>query len=318
MKILQDTDDLDLLNRECRNVPVRVVKVFTYQAVYLKLPDKGLVNQAGTLLIRLEVPVEITPFKQFHPGQFDVIRVDIIDHRTDADPFHGIAFPVVPCPGNRIGEGYLFDLGVPQQVFLEDLPLLQYLPVQRDGDYMLLPESQVFCPEVLQLFIHHYGPYDKDHRNGELENDEYLLERAYIEKQEQRLQDIEKDLSRREQELDDRGLLLSEQEAKLSEEAKRLEEQEKVLSEARRQYDNYKDNVRKQAEYFVGMPPQDAVERLQKLEDLLIVDILREMDRNAEEAGSQSIVPYYLSLMDAERAASVQRKMTKIGEIEEL
>jgi flagellar protein FlbB len=151
-----------------------------------------------------------------------------------------------------------------------------------------------------------------------LENDEFLLERAYIEKQEQRLQDVEKDLARREQELDDRGLLLSEQEAKLSEEAKRLEEQEKVLSEARRQYDNYKDNVRKQAEYFVGMPPKEAVERLQKLEDLLIVDILREMDRNAEETGTQSIVPYYLSLMDAERAASVQRKMTKVVEFEEL
>ena len=53
-------------------------------------------------------------------------------------------------------------------------------------------------------------------------------------------------------------------------------------------------------------------------EDLLIVDILREMDRNAEEMGTQSIVPYYLSLMDAERAASVQRKMTKVVEFEEL
>ncbi len=151
-----------------------------------------------------------------------------------------------------------------------------------------------------------------------LEDDEFLLERASIEKQEQRLMDIEKDLEKRERELEDQKLLLSEHEAKLSEEAKRLEEQEKVLSEAQRQYDNYKDNVRRQAEYFVSMPPQQAVERLQKLEDLLIVDILREMDRNAEEAGTRSIVPYYLSLMDAERAASVQRKMTKVYEFEEL
>ena len=151
-----------------------------------------------------------------------------------------------------------------------------------------------------------------------LEDDEFLLERASIEKTEQRLVDVERDLEKRERELEDQKLLLSEQEAKLSEEAKRLEEQEKVLSEAQRQYDNYKDNVRKQAEYFVSMPPQEAVERLQKLEDLLIVDILREMDRNAEEAGTQSIVPYFLSLMDAERAASVQRKMTKAFDFEEL
>jgi flagellar protein FlbB len=126
------------------------------------------------------------------------------------------------------------------------------------------------------------------------------------------------DLDRREQELDERMLAMNEQEAKLSEEAKRLEEQEKVLSEAKRQYDNYRDNIRKQAEYFSSMPPRDAVERLQKLEDLLIVDILREIDKRAEETGTQSIVPYYLSLMDAERAASVQRKMTKVFEFEEL
>jgi flagellar protein FlbB len=150
------------------------------------------------------------------------------------------------------------------------------------------------------------------------DDDEFLLERATIDKQEQRLMDIEQDLVKREQELEVQKLLLSEEEAKLSEEAKRLEEQEKVLSEAQRQYDNYRDNVRKQAEYFVSMPPREAVERLQKLEDLLIVDILREMDANAEETGAQSIVPYYLSLMDAERAASVQRKMTKVGDFEEL
>ena len=151
-----------------------------------------------------------------------------------------------------------------------------------------------------------------------VEEDEFLLERSFLEKQEQRLQDMANDLDRREQELDERTLAMNEQEAKLTEEAKRLEEQEKVLSEAQRQYDNYRDNIRKQAEYFSSMPPRDAVERLQKLEDLLIVDILREIDKRAEETGTQSIVPYYLSLMDAERAASVQRKMTKVVEFEEL
>ncbi len=67
----------------------------------------------------------------------------------------------------------------------------------------------------------------------------------------------------------------------------------------------------------------DSVEKAEELRrryhfDLLIVDILREMDWNAEETGTQSIVPYYLSLMDAERAASVQRKMTKVVDFEEL
>jgi flagellar protein FlbB len=96
-----------------------------------------------------------------------------------------------------------------------------------------------------------------------------------------------------------------------------LEEQEKVLSEEKRQYDNYKDNIGRQAVYFTSMPPRAADDRLQKLDDLLVIDVLREVDRRAEETGTVSLVPYYLSLMDEDKAASVQRKMTKIGDFEE-
>jgi len=102
-------------------------------------------------------------------------------------------------------------------------------------------------------------------------------------------------------------------EAKLGEEAKRLEEEKKVLSEKIGAYDNYKDNVRKQAQYFTSMPPKAAVDRLAKLDELLAIDILRQIDRTAEEQGKASIVPYFLSLMDPEKAASIQRKMTKMG-----
>jgi flagellar motility protein MotE (MotC chaperone) len=99
----------------------------------------------------------------------------------------------------------------------------------------------------------------------------------------------------------------------LPEEAKRLEEEKKVLSEKIGAYDNYKDNVRKQAQYFTSMPPKAAVDRLAKLDELLAIDILRQIDRTAEEQGKASIVPYFLSLMDPEKAASIQRKMTKMG-----
>jgi flagellar protein FlbB len=127
-----------------------------------------------------------------------------------------------------------------------------------------------------------------------------------------------RDLEMFSEELEQRENLLNEREAKLNEEAKRLEEQEKVLSEEKRQYDNYRDNIATQAEYFVGMPPRKAVERLQEMDDLLVIDILREIDHRAEETGSQSIVPYFLSLMEPpEKAAAIQRKMTKIYDAED-
>ena len=116
--------------------------------------------------------------------------------------------------------------------------------------------------------------------------------------------------------LDKKELELKETEARLAEETKRLEEEKKVLSERLNEYDNYSENIGRQAEYFVSMPPKAAVERLAGLDDLLVIDILRRIDRSAEEEGRQSVVPYYLSLMDPGRAAVIQRKMTKVGDMD--
>jgi flagellar protein FlbB len=154
-------------------------------------------------------------------------------------------------------------------------------------------------------------------RGEEVEEDPLLLDREMLNKREEILEARTRELDLRVREFEERENMLNEREAKLVEEAKRLEEQEKVLSEEKRQYDNYKDNIRKQAEYFTSMPPGAAVDRLQKLDDLLVIDVLREVDRQAEETGTVSLVPYYLSLMDEDKAASVQRKMTKIGDFEE-
>jgi len=161
------------------------------------------------------------------------------------------------------------------------------------------------------------GPYEKYlpsfMRRGEpVDEDSLLLEREFLKKQETMLLEKERQLELRAQELEAKELALKESEAKLKEDAASLEEEKKVLSEKLREYDNYKDNIRKQAEYFTNMPPAAAVERLAKLDDLLAIDILRQIDATAEEAGRVSVVPYFLSLMDPEKAATLQRKMTKV------
>jgi len=161
------------------------------------------------------------------------------------------------------------------------------------------------------------GPYEKYlppfMRRGEpVDEDPLLLEREFLKKQETMLLEKERQLELRAQELEAKELALKESEAKLKEDAASLEEEKKVLSEKLREYDNYKDNIRKQAEYFTNMPPAAAVERLAKLDDLLAIDILRQIDATAEEAGRVSVVPYFLSLMDPEKAATLQRKMTKV------
>ncbi len=153
-------------------------------------------------------------------------------------------------------------------------------------------------------------------RGEVVEEDPNLLEREFLTKREQILEAKTLEVELQARELEEKELMLREREAKLGEEAKRLDEEKKVLSEKQREYDNYKDNIVRQATYFTSMPPEAAVERLSKMEDLLVIDILREIDRNAEETGAFSVVPFFLSLMDPDKASAVQRKMTKVGGIE--
>ncbi|MFW6138149.1 MAG: periplasmic-type flagellar collar protein FlbB [Spirochaetota bacterium] len=147
-----------------------------------------------------------------------------------------------------------------------------------------------------------------------VEEEPSLLEKEFLEKREQLLADRSQDLEELQKKLEKKELELNEMETRLKEEKRALEESKKVLSEKMREYDNYKENISKQARYFISMPPEDAVERLARMDDLLVIDIFRQMDKIAEEEGRVSMAPYYLSLMDPEKAAVIQRKMTKVTE----
>jgi flagellar protein FlbB len=153
-------------------------------------------------------------------------------------------------------------------------------------------------------------------RGESAEEDPLLLEKEMLNKKEEILEEKMRAIEQKGQELEARELAIQESEIKLEEDLVSLEEEKKLLSEKLREYDNYRENIRKQADYFTAMPPQAAVERLAKLDDLLAIDILRQIDSEAVEEGRMSMVPYYLSLMDPEKAATLQRKMTKVGNLE--
>ncbi len=163
------------------------------------------------------------------------------------------------------------------------------------------------------------GPFEKYmpifmKKGVEVTDEPVLLEVEFLSKREEMLLAKNRELELEKQGVEKKKLELQEIEAKLTEEASRLEEEKKVLSEKLHEYDNYNENIKKQAGYFTNMPPAAAVERIAKLEDLLAIDILRQIDAAAEEEGRVSVVPFFLSLMDPDKAATLQRKMTKVGE----
>lgn len=137
---------------------------------------------------------------------------------------------------------------------------------------------------------------------GDLDADRIAKRLEAIDLRTQELDKKEADLTRKEgetlqmaQELDDR--LAS------------VEERERSFNETIKQTDDRAANINQIAVYINGMPPQKAVNNLLAMDDQDIIDVLRTVEANAVKAGKTSSVAYWFSLMPAERAAEIQRKM---------
>ncbi|MCH5283691.1 MAG: flagellar protein FlbB [Treponema sp.] len=96
----------------------------------------------------------------------------------------------------------------------------------------------------------------------------------------------------------------------IAEREKNLEEREKTFNNLVKMYDDRNVNIEQIAANLEGMPPRAAVAILVAMDDQIVIDVLRKVTERAEAAGTASMVAYWLSLMPAERAAVVQRKMT--------
>lgn len=106
--------------------------------------------------------------------------------------------------------------------------------------------------------------------------------------------------------------LLVQKENELLEREKMVEEQQKSLSEAMNIYDNKIANLEQTARYVMGMPPEDAVAIMDQYDIRDLVDLLRTSERLSQEDDEESLVAYWLSLMqDRNRAAEIQRLLVE-------
>lgn len=139
--------------------------------------------------------------------------------------------------------------------------------------------------------------------------DPYLLERVELEKKWEILNEKTKNYEEDKLELETQKRELELEGEKLELERKKIEQmiidRDTELSNA----NAYDKRVAQVARQIENMPPQAAVKILSQQEDLMIIDIFKKIEDLAKEAGTMSQVPYYLSLMDKEQAARVQRKM---------
>ena len=142
-----------------------------------------------------------------------------------------------------------------------------------------------------------------------------LVEREEFEKEKQKLTERIEDLDKREALIAEKEKESDSQKEKIEETRKGLELDKKKFSQEKARYSGYKQNVKVLANKMVNMPPENSVDIMLNWEDPLIIDVLRQIDTDAQDAGRASITPYLIQIMSqkkAERASRIMYLMTQI------
>ena len=136
------------------------------------------------------------------------------------------------------------------------------------------------------------------------------LDQDRLDKQREALDLYREELEKREADtvgVEEQNLRLAQE---IADREKNLEEREKTFNNMVKMFDDRNANIEQIAANLEGMPPKNAVGILLAMDDQLAIDVLRKSEERAKASGKASMVPYWLSLMPADRAAVIQRKMT--------
>lgn len=136
-----------------------------------------------------------------------------------------------------------------------------------------------------------------------------LLDDERFAKQLQAVETMRQELAERERAGEGREAAVAAMEQELEDRRAELEERENSFNQLLKRYDDRKANVEQNARYLTGMPPADAVDILAAMDDQTVIDVLRAVEDIAAASGEASVVAYWLSLLPADRAAELQRKM---------
>ena len=191
--------------------------------------------------------------------------------------------------------------------------LLLLIFVLAAGGLVWFDYLNVIDAKALLAPVYKYIPFlDKEPRSHPQTTPEELLnldaERLSIRLEAMELRNMEMDT--RQRDLDLRYGEIEQMAQEQEERQKALEEQEISLRAQAEDAENKDSNVERNARNLNGMPPERAVAIMAAMDDQDVIDILQKTEEIAAAAGTSSIVPYWLSLMEPVRAAELQRKMT--------
>ncbi|UER67476.1 flagellar protein [Borrelia sp. BU AG58] len=170
-------------------------------------------------------------------------------------------------------------------------------------DLFGLHKTRDYFPVYIRSLLFGEGMHSFEGENISLDEIRMIKEREAIDIEIQQVEKLREELRVRED-----GL--NKLEAELKQKQRDLDLKQKVIDDI---VDKYKDedaNFVQAALYLINMPPEDAVKRLEELDDEVAISYMRKVEDVFRKEGRASTVPYWLSLMDAKRAAVLMRKMS--------
>jgi flagellar protein FlbB len=133
----------------------------------------------------------------------------------------------------------------------------------------------------------------------------------------ERLAKAQDALTLRQQDMDARDAALAQKEKELNQLGQDLNDKEaalaareKAFNDQVKAFDNRRVNLAQNATYLTNMPPDNSVAILLKMSDQDVIDLFRIVEQQAQKAGTDSVVPLWISKMPADVAARIQRKMS--------
>lgn len=134
------------------------------------------------------------------------------------------------------------------------------------------------------------------------------IEKLEIEKAKERVAEEFNEIERLRSELQLEKEKLQAEAAELERIKQGIKEKERELKQKAKEEESRKNKLKVLASKIANMPPQKAVELLSNWPDQDIIDVFKQMDKDAEEEGRPTITNYLLTLFNEKRRAVIANK----------
>lgn len=144
---------------------------------------------------------------------------------------------------------------------------------------------------------------------SETDDDPFRVKEGELQKEEERLKELEIQLREKESRLGEDSSAVQKQLEEIELMRKGLADERKRLEAEKQAAFERKKTVKEMATRILNMPPDDAVAILANWKNSDVVDVFLQMEKDAEQEGRQSIVPYLMTKIPRERAGVITTLM---------